>query len=221
MSKALLALVAASCMLPACESVQRTAWQTGLPGSVAEFRVDSVTSRIGYLDTRLSSGNIRRRIFAPGDDPYCKRMLVEGGSVQWARTEPFGPLSDGENRCPVVGLGDLEAWRDARGRASTTTRPIQSSRTRYTIVHRDESYLYAQGGFSIIGLIGWRPGSDQVIALLPRIAECAPADRNGFASVDFRIAGTPAFGVVTNRVVCPISGIVPAGIREAELPDDE
>lgn len=204
-----------------CETAQRTAWQTNLPGSSAPFHVDSVKLRVGYLDTILSSGNIQRRIFAPSDDAHCTRMLVEGKTIQWARTEPFGPLTDAEGRCPVVGLGDLEAWRNARGRASTSTRPIQSSRTRYTIVYRDEEYLYAQGGFSIIGLLGWRPGTDQAIALLPRTEVCAGADRNGFASVEFRIAGTPAFAVITRDGLCPISGILPAEVRGPDMPGEE
>jgi hypothetical protein len=220
MRSAALGLGAALLLLAGCETAQRTAWQMNLPGSFANFQVDSVRLRVGYLDTILSSGNIRRRIFAPSDDTNCKRMLVEGKTVQWARTEPFGPLGDAEGRCPVVGLGDLEAWRNARGRASTTTRPIQSSRTRYTIVYRDEEYLYAQGGFSIVGLLGWRPGSDQVIALLPRNEVCAAADRNGFASVEFRIAGTPAFSVVTRDGLCPISGILPAEVEGPDFPDN-
>jgi hypothetical protein len=221
MRSALLGLAAAFLWLAGCETAQRAAWQTNLPGSSAPFHVESVRQRVGYLDTVLTSGNLRRRIFAPGDDEHCKRMLVEGRTVQWARTEPFGPLSDGESRCPVVGLGDLEAWRNARGRASQTTNPVQSSRTRYTIVHRDEEYLYAQGGFSIVGLLGWRPGTDQAIALLPRSEVCAAADRSGFASVDFRIAGSPAFAVVTNRGLCPIAGILPAVVRGADYPDDD
>lgn len=208
-------------LLGGCETAQRTAWQTNLPGSSAPFHVDSVRLRVGYLDTILSSGNIQRRIFAPSDDANCTRMLVEGKTIQWARTEPFGPLTDAEGRCPVVGLGDLEAWRNARGRASTSTRPIQSSRTRYTIVYRDEEYLYAQGGFSIIGLLGWRPGTDQVIALLPRTEVCAGADRNGFASVEFRIAGTPAFAVVTRNGLCPISGILPGEVFGHDMPSEE
>lgn len=219
---AVIRLAAALLLLVGCDSVRRAAWQTNLPGSSATFRVDSVRLRAGYLDTILSSGNITRRIFAPGDDSACKGMLIEGGSVEWARTEPFGPLWDAAgNRCRVVGLGDLEQWRNARGRASTTTRPITSSRTRYTIVFRDEEYLYARGGFSIIGLLGWRPGSDQVIALLPRNEVCAAADRNGFATVEFRITGTPAFAVVTPNGLCPISGVIPAQIQGADLPDDD
>jgi len=222
MRGAALALGAALLLLAGCESVQRTVWQTNLPGSFAPFQVDSVRLRVGYLDTDLSSGNLRRRIFAPGDNEHCKRMLVEGKTIQWQRTQPFGPLSDGgEGTCPVVGLGDLEAWRNARGRASTTSRPIQSSRTRYTIVYRDEEYLYAQGGFSILGLIGWRPGTDQVIALLPRTAVCAGADRTGFASVEFRIAGTPAFAVVTREGLCPISGVIPAMVQGPDIPGGE
>src|SRR5262245_39674748 len=101
MRSAALGLGAALLLLAGCETVQRTAWQTNLPGSFATFQVDSVRLRVGYLDTILSSGSLRRRIFAPSDNEHCKRMLVEGKSIQWQRTEPFGPLSDGgPNTCP-------------------------------------------------------------------------------------------------------------------------
>ena len=220
---AALGLAVATLALGGCDAVRRTAWQANMPFVSAPFRVDSVRVRVGYLDTQLSSGSITRRIFAPGDDPDCTELLKVGATIQWARSQPFGPLTDGEGTtsCPVVGLGDLDTWRDARGRASTTTRPITTSRTRYTIVYRDEEFLYARGGFSIIGLIGWRPGTDQVIALLPRTAECAGADRDGFATVQFRIAGSPAFAVLTREGQCPIAGVIPARVQGRDEPEDE
>jgi hypothetical protein len=216
------ALAVAALALGGCDTVKRTAWQANIPGASAPFRVDSVHLRVGYLDTDLSSGSLSRRIFAPGDDSECTELLKEGATVDWARSQPFGPLTDGRGTasCPVVGLGNLDQWREIRGRATTSTRPITSSRTRYTIVYRDEEYLYAQGGFSIIGLIGWRPGTDQVIALLPRTAECAGADRDGFATVEFRIAGTPAFAVVTKEGLCPIAGVIPAVVQGRDRPED-
>ncbi|HVN38237.1 MAG TPA: hypothetical protein VMW19_08720 [Myxococcota bacterium] len=205
-----------------CDTVRRTAWQANIPGVSAPFRVDSVHERIGYLDARLSSGSLSRRIFARGDDPDCSELLKEGASVDWARSQPFGPLTDGAGTtsCRVAGLGDLDQWREVRGRATTSMKPITSSRTRYTIVYRDEEYLYAQGGFSIIGLLGWRPGTDQVIALLPHTEDCAGADRDGFATVEFRITGTPAFAVVTKEGLCPISGVVPAAVQGRDMPGD-
>jgi hypothetical protein len=216
--------LAVSCaLLAGCETARRTAWQMGVPGVAATFQVDSVRHRVGFLDARLSSAGVTRRIFAPGDSEACRKMLVEGQSVEWSRTQPYGPLWKDSERCEVVGLGDLEAWRGSRGRASTTTRPLTSARTRYTIVHRDEEYLYARGGFSLIGLIGWRPGTDQVIALLPRTEVCAEADRDGLATTEFRIAGTPAFSVVTRQGLCPISGVLPAprtGADEPIVPDE-
>lgn len=202
-------VLAALLLLPGCAAVQRTAWQLGLPVS-APFQVDSVRQRVGYLDARLSSAGIQRRIFARADDPACRAMLLEGQTVDWSHSEPFGPLWQGGAHCAVAGLGDLEQWRKAKGRASTTTNPITSSQTRYRIVHRDEQYLYAQGGFSIAGLLNWSPGTDQVIALLPRTKVCAAADRDGFASVEFRIAGRPAMAVVTPEGLCPVEALIPA-----------
>jgi len=216
-----LGLAVAALSLGGCDTVKRTAWQANIPGVSAPFRVDSVRLRVGYLDTTLSSGSLTRRIFAPADDLDCKEILKQGASVEWGRSQPFGPLTDGAGTtsCPVEGLGDLEQWREVRGRATTSMKPITSSRTRYTIVHRDEEYLYAQGGFSIIGLLGWRPGTDQVIALLPRTAVCAGADRDGFATVEFRITGMPAFAVVTKEGLCPIAGVIPAAVEGRDTPD--
>ena len=217
-----LALAIAALALGGCDTVKRAAWQANIPGVSAPFRVDSVRTRVGYLDTDLSSGSLKRRIFAPGDDPDCTALLKEGATVDWARSEPFGPLTDGKGTtsCRVAGLGDLDQWREVRGRATTSMKPITSSRTRYTIVYRDEEYLYAQGGFSIIGLIGWRPGTDQVIALLPRNAQCAGADRDGFATTEFRVTGSPAFSVVTKEGLCPIAGVIPAVVQGRDRPED-
>ena len=216
-----LALALACALLAACETLERAAWETGLPGVGATFKVVSVRQRVGYLDARLSSAGITRRIFARGDSKPCENMLIEGGTVDWLRSEPYGPLWNDGERCDVVGLGDLEQWRESRGRISTTTKPITSSRTRYRIVERDEEYLYAEGGFSIIGLIGWRPGTDQVIALLPRGDVCALADRDGLATVEFRISGAPAFGVVTDKGLCPIAGVLPAEVVGVDAPRGE
>ena len=39
--------------------------------------------------------------------------------------------------------------------------------------------------------------------------------------MEFRIAGRPAFAVVTPTGLCPISGILPAEVRGPDFPGEE
>jgi hypothetical protein len=216
--RGLRAVVAAGCavaLVSGCESVRRIAWQSGLPGVAAYFHVDSLKRRAGYLDARLSTGSLERRIFARADDPVCEAMLQEGQKVRWARSEPFGPLSQDDARCAVVGLGDLERWRDARGRISTTSNPITTSQTSLVLVHRDETHLYVLGGFGLAGLLAWSPGTDQVLAMVPRGETCAELEREDRArgrrfTIQFRIRGRPALALVTPQGLCPVEAVMAA-----------
>jgi hypothetical protein len=57
-------------------------------------------------------------------------------------------------------------------------------------------------------MFGWSPGTDQVVALLPKVAECARFARGGEVSVVYRQAGRPALGISTGEELCPVSGLV-------------
>src|SRR5262249_42591441 len=110
--------------------------------------------------------------------------------------------------CRVVGLGDLDTWRDARSRMASSRGPIRSARTRFRIIRQDEHFTYAQGGFRLIGVLGWSPGTDQVIALLPRGPECDAAPPNQLVTMEFRVAGRPAFSLLTPGGRCRIEAAV-------------
>jgi hypothetical protein len=202
-------VLAAALALVGCESAQRLAWQSGIPGIPGAFQVESVERRADtWLDVQLVSGNLRRRVFALADDPACAGMLVQGGDITWARTEPFGPLSKDGQRCRVVGLGDLETWRNARSRRAGTPGPIRTARTRFSVLHQDELFTYAQGGFSLAGFLGWAPGTDQVVALLPRNEVCDTAPPNTLITMEYRVQGRPAFSLVTRSGLCPIEAVI-------------
>jgi hypothetical protein len=227
MKRSLFALAGGLALLTACETTKRVAWESGLPGIPGEFRVVSVERRAAgeWLDVRLESGGvqpegkargrIQRRILTR-EDGDCARMLVEGQAVTWSRTEPYGHLSQGELRCSIAGLGDLEKWRDARSRRAISSGPIRTQQTRFHVIRQDEQYTYAQGGFSLIGHLGWTPGTDQVVALLPRGEQCDAARANAIVTMEFRVEGRPAFALVTPKGLCPIEAVVAAPRAQPE-----
>jgi len=206
----------AAAWLSGCASVQRTAWQLNVPGVSAPFRVELVTNRAGFLDATLSSEHVVRRIFADGNDPVCRGMLVPGEEISWGSTEPFGPLKRGDERCSISGIGDLERWRDSRGRRRTARSPVLRSTVRYRIAYRGEGFVLARGGFSMGALFGWSPGTDQAFAMLLVTPPCDLADRDGFATVEYRASGRTALGIVTPQGLCRIEGLISAPREPAE-----
>jgi hypothetical protein len=181
-------------------------WETGLPWAQAEFRVTSVDQRGPFLDVLVASG-IERRFFTRATDA-CVAMLQPGASVTLAHTAFFGPFVQGDVECEVAGIGNLEDFRSSRSRGGYGRGNIRRSSDRIEIVHEDEEYVYARGGFSIAGMFGWSPGTNQVVALLPKIPECAPLTGGGPVSVLYREVGKPALGIAAGEGVCPVSGVV-------------
>lgn len=202
-------LLAATCLV-GCASVARTAWQLEVPGVPAPFQVDTVVKRAAFLDVTLSSKHLVRRIFADANDPVCRSMLVPGESLLWGSSEPFGPLRRGEERCSISGIGDLEHWRDSRGRRQTAHSPVIRATERYRIAYRGEGFILARGGFNMGALFGWSPGTDQAFALIPETPSCELADRDGFTTLEYRASGPTALGIVTPLGVCRIEGLISA-----------
>jgi hypothetical protein len=187
-------------------------WETGLPWTQAEFTIDRVERRGPFLDVALSGGGIERRFFARGTD-VCREMLKAGERVTLKGLDAF---VSGESECPIAGIGDLEQLRGSRSRGGGYgSSPIRRGNDRIEFVYEDEQYRFARGGFSIAAMFGWSPGTDQVVALLPRVPECASVT-DGFVSVVFREAGSPALGIPVADGTCPIRGLL--GVRRDEFP---
>jgi hypothetical protein len=208
--RAPLLLAACLCAPIGCSTLL---WELGLPWAQAEFRVASVARRGPFLDTIVAS-DIERRYFTRATDA-CVAMLEPGETVTLRRTGLFGPFVQGDAECPIAGIGNLESFRGSRSRGGIGRGPLRTSTIRIQIVHEDEDYLYARGGFSIAATFGWSPGTDQVVALLPKIPECAPLATGGTVTVVHRETGRPALGIVSGGVTCPVSGLV--GVLPADF----
>lgn len=207
------ALALAGAMLLVATGCSTLLWETGLPWTQAGFEVTRVDRRAHFLDVEVKSDGLTRRYFARATDT-CEAMLQVGATVEVGHSGGPGPFESGDEECPIVGIGELEKLRGSRSRAGYGTGPIIRGIDRIEIVHRDEEYLYARGGFSIGAMFGWTPGTDQVVALLPISPECAPLADGGPVDVIFKDAGTPALGIVAGEDVCPVRGLI------AVRPDD-
>lgn len=211
----LVVTIACALSLAACATSERVGWEAGLPWVKASFQVESVTPREIFLDISLSGGGVSRRVFTRASDE-CRAVFVEGETIRMGTSDRFGPAERDGVTCPLAGIGDLADWRrtrNVRGRYGRS--PIERSSVRMEIVAEDAEYLYARGGFSIAARFGWSPGTDQVVALLPRTDECAALSAGGFYSVLFRDTGRPALGVVNGDFLCPIAGLV--GVRRGDF----
>ena len=183
-------------------------WETGLPGVRAEFSVVRVEPRGPWLDVSVRSDGIERRFFTPRSAD-CESVLRAEGTVTLGQQGGYGPFSRDGLECPVVGLGDLEDFRKSRSQGQGYGQsPIQRGSDRIELVYRDESYTYVRGGFTIAALLGWAPGTDQVVALLPRTPACEPLEAGGFVSTEFRQVGSPAFSIIAGEALCPVHGVV-------------
>jgi hypothetical protein len=183
-------------------------WETGLPGARAQFTVQSVVARGPWLDVTVRSDVITRRFFTPRSDE-CLAMLHTEYTVTLGTAAGWGPFRSGDQECPVVGIGNLEDFRKSRSQGGGYGQsPIRRSSDRIEIVYRDESYLYARGGFSIAAMFGWAPGTDQVVGLLPRSGACLRLDGGGPVSIVFRQAGEPALGIPVGDGLCPVDAVI-------------
>jgi hypothetical protein len=183
-------------------------WETGLPWTEAEFAVQRVEPRGPWLDVLLRGGGIERRFFTPRS-AECESVLRAEGTVTVGQRGGYGPITRDGVECPVVGLGNLEDFRKSRSQGQGYGQsPITRGNDRIEIVYRDEAYLFARGGFSIAAMLGWAPGTDQVVALLPRTEDCEPVQEGGFVSTLFRQAGTPAIAISAGDGLCPVHGVI-------------
>ena len=194
-------------------------WEAGLPWAQADFRVERAERRGPFLDVLVAGGGIERRFFTRRSED-CLEMLTRDAVVTLTRTELVGPFVSGERECPIVGIGNLERLRGSRSRGGYGQSAIQRGNDRIEIVYADEEYLYARGGFSIAAKFGWAPGTDQVVALLPLIAECSPLAEGGYVSVLFREVGTPALGIVAGDAVCPVRGLIAVEREDFRQPSE-
>ena len=200
-------------LVPILAACTPLAYEMGVPGAQTDFQIERVATRGPYLDVSAAAGGLERRLFTRATTE-CRAMLERGRTVTLARTDGLGPFRSGESECRVVGIGDLESLRGSRSRGGYGQAASQRRKERIEIVFSDEEYLFARGGFSLGNRFGWAPGTDQVVALLPRIAECsgieAGGDEDGFVNTQFREVGSPALGILDGDRVCPIRALVAA-----------
>jgi hypothetical protein len=134
-----------------------------------------------------------------------------GERVTWAHRSSLGPLEQGELRCTIVGIGDLERWRSPYARS--VGQPLMTQAASFKEVHRDDRYIYAIGGFRTVWLFSAWFVSERPLMALMRLSEaCSLAAQDDFATIEYRVAGSPALAVLTSRGPCAIEALADAPI---------
>lgn len=188
-----------------CETTQQKLWQTGLPWTQAPFEVAEITPRGPYLDVSLVDGDEPRRVLTLDNEP-CRSVFEVGVEVTLTQEGSTGTAERNGVACDLVGIGNLDEWRLSRAVGLYGEGPIVRSTTRIAIVARDADYLYAVGGFGISGRFQWSPGTDHVVALLPRSGPCVGMEE-GYVSVLYQETGEPALSISAPDGPCPISAV--------------
>lgn len=180
--------------------------QTRLPGARATANLGLEAERGGYLDVTMESGGARYRFFLP-DDEACRSVLAGDGSVTYANTGIFGRLQADEAICDPVGILSLAEWRDRRPHhRSAAVIPRDQAQLRER-VYGDDDVVLVRGRFRLAVQVGLMGGED-MIAVLPKAAECEGLPVPGVASMDFRPAGPQAFSLLNDGQLCPVIGFV-------------
>jgi hypothetical protein len=187
-------------LVSAC-SLQRVAWQFGLPGTETSFTVQTVVPRGGYLDAVLKGPNLTLRTFTVDSDE-CRQVLMpekylegspeggSGGATSHATARASGPWPSGVTGAPVSRASRSRGHRPS----SNAPRPTAKS-------------SFVRGRFPLAALVGW-VSLDDTVAALPDTPSCRKRADEGVGSLEFRQSGLDPLILVASEGSCPLIGLL-------------
>jgi len=179
-------------------------FNAGLPGMRTEMNVDAVTERGPYLEATLSFESKTMWAYsAPSDD--CRAVFEVGASVKYVDSGPVGRFHRDELRCQMLGVGNLELWRDRNMRA--TAGGIPRAQANFELLHADEEVTLLRGQFPLASAVGFG-GSLDLVAVVENTKNCARPIEKGTASMEYRGKGKRALSLVGSSGLCRIRGLI-------------
>jgi hypothetical protein len=188
-----------------CESAQRA-------GETAAFRLNPFgTTEVGvvessahgpYFFVRVHGRKLDLRFAVPRSET-CARVLGPEASVRYEKAGSFGRFSREGETCEAVGSLSPGAWRDRQPRRRDSFAP--RSTARYTVVYRDEEYIFLRGRFALAARVGV-PSSFDTVAVVPENEACREAAARREATLEFRPVGGDPLRLLAGRAPCAVAG---------------
>jgi hypothetical protein len=179
-------------------------FNAGLPSLRTQMNVDAVTERGPYLEAALSFESKTMWAYsAPSDD--CRAVFEVGASVSYVESGPVGRFHRDDLRCQMLGVGNLELWRDRSSRA--TAGGIPRAQANFNVLHADEEVTLLRGQFPLASSVGFGGGLD-LVAVVENTKNCERPIEKGTASMEYRGKGKRALSLVGPSGLCRIRGLI-------------
>jgi len=187
-------------------SLEKTAYQVGLPFTPIKLTVESVVERGDYLAAEVVGPDFTLEVFAPKSEE-CRAVFVAGTKVRYVEIGLRGKFQSGDVECDAVGIGEPQIRLARRPRASGASGTIPRDQATFAETYRDEELRMLRGRFGAAVLLGWDSWSD-TIAVIPRDPVCDLLPERGAASMEYRASGTNRLALVTAKGLCRIVGLI-------------
>jgi hypothetical protein len=200
------ALLLSLASLTGCSEGRRSkiALDSGLPLMRSGMTVAEVQARGPYLEAVMLIDNAQLPVYAaPGD--ACHLVFESGEKVTYIDSGPLGRFRRADTSCQILGVGNLELWRDRNRRASAGGVP--RAQAIYRTIARDDDFVLLRGQFPLAGAVGFSGGMD-IVAVVPNDDMCSTPLKAGVASMEYRGKGRRALSLVGSRGLCRIHGLI-------------
>jgi hypothetical protein len=191
-----------------CETAQHA-------GETAAFRMNPVATTEVAVVERSAHGpylfvHVRGRLvdrrFAVPQSELCASLLQPETSVRYEKSGNFGRFSREDEGCEAVGSLSPDSWRVRHtGRRAGVDSFAPRSTARYTVVHRDETYILLRGRFALASRVGI-PSAFDLVAVVPVNEACGEVAARSAASLELRDAWSEPFRLLAGGAPCVIAG---------------
>jgi hypothetical protein len=196
--------LAACAGMEAPKAKEKSKFDSGLPGMRTNMSVDAVTDRGPYLEAALSFEKSALWAYtAPSEN--CRALFQVGTSAKYVDNGPLGQFRRDELECQVLGIGNLELWRDRNRRA--TAAGIPRAQANFKILHADDEVTLLRGQFPLASSVGFSGGLD-LVAVVENTKNCEGPIASGTASMEYRGKGKRAISLVGKSGLCRVRGLI-------------
>jgi hypothetical protein len=192
--------------LAGCTEGKRSkiALDSGLPVMRSGMTVAEVQARGPYIEAVMLIDEEPLPVYAAPTDA-CHTVFETGEKVVYIDSGPLGRFERADASCQIMGVGNLELWRDRNRRA--TPGGVPRAQANYRTIAEDEDFVLLRGRFPLASALGFSGGMD-IVSVVPNDQTCSTPIEAGIASMEYRGKGRRALSLVGSRGLCRIHGLI-------------